>query len=317
QSTGLGYSHLARPASCLPYSSFIDALQSTFYHNIGALTSSPLRIHQGTRSVSSYTIDFQIVAAGSGYNGQALQEAYVQGLFEELKDELAVCNSPQDLEALYQLAKRIDNRLWACKTERQASFLRTHVTGSMGLHQHNGPFHSETPRSLPRGPCHSKQVVKLQGLSQVKGPGLVQDVTPHSSGLFLSAILLLGGSRPINLWVFVDSEAARNFIDKGLARSLKLRLEALPQPLPVHALDRSPLAAGPITMQTDQLTLSIGLVTLCHSGIVAHSGLEEAVRQALRQEPDPGGGPSNRLYVTTLVRPQVLAWGKLHLQQGT
>ncbi|KAM6965396.1 uncharacterized protein FYW47_007740 [Aplochiton taeniatus] len=38
-------------------------------------------------------------------------------------------------------------------------------------------------------------------------------------------------------------------------------------------------------------------------------GVEEAVRQALQGEPDPGTGPPNRLYVPTQVRTRVLLWG--------
>ncbi|KAI4880911.1 hypothetical protein NFI96_029797 [Prochilodus magdalenae] len=38
-------------------------------------------------------------------------------------------------------------------------------------------------------------------------------------------------------------------------------------------------------------------------------GIEDAVRAAQRGEPDPGGGPVNRLYVPTSVRRRVMQWG--------
>ncbi|KAK3517551.1 hypothetical protein QTP70_012622 [Hemibagrus guttatus] len=75
------------------------------------LTSSLLQMRQGIRSMAAYTIDFRTVAASSGWNEQALQAAYVQGLSEELKDELADRDPPNDLEALYELVIRLDNRL--------------------------------------------------------------------------------------------------------------------------------------------------------------------------------------------------------------
>ncbi|KAK3569965.1 hypothetical protein QTP86_007792 [Hemibagrus guttatus] len=55
----------------------------------------------------------------SGWNEQALQAAYVQGPSEELKDELAARDPPDNLEALYELVIHLDNRL----QERRAQFV--------------------------------------------------------------------------------------------------------------------------------------------------------------------------------------------------
>lgn len=73
--------------------------------------SSLLLIHQGGCSVTDYTIKFQTLMATSGWNAPALQAAYVQGLAEELKDELTVCDLLKHLKVLYDLSIRLDNHL--------------------------------------------------------------------------------------------------------------------------------------------------------------------------------------------------------------
>lgn len=42
----------------------------------------------------------------------ALWGVFTQGLYDDLKDELAVREEPGNLEALIGLATRLDNRLW-------------------------------------------------------------------------------------------------------------------------------------------------------------------------------------------------------------
>lgn len=98
-----------------------------------------------------------------------------------------------------------------------------------------------TPGGLPI------QRVKRLGPTQIEGSGLALQALPHTSGLFLSAILFWREGKQTDLRVFIDSGAAGNFIDKGIVHSLELPLEALSHPLPVTALDGQPLASSPIT----------------------------------------------------------------------
>lgn len=49
--------------------------------------------------------------------------------------------------------------------------------------------------------------------------------------------------------------------------------------------------------------------TILPDSIPVRWGIETLVRQAQRMEPDPGNGPSGRLFVPTSVRTQVLQWG--------
>jgi len=70
-----------------------------------------LSLRQGSESVSTYSIDFRILAAESGWGETALQIVFSRGLNEELKDELAARDETSSLEELISLAIRLDNRL--------------------------------------------------------------------------------------------------------------------------------------------------------------------------------------------------------------
>lgn len=76
---------------------------------VGGMTSSLLRIHQGSHLVAD-AVEFWTLAAGL-LPPQALLAACVQGLCEDLKGILATCNPPKDRKVLYDLSIRIESHL--------------------------------------------------------------------------------------------------------------------------------------------------------------------------------------------------------------
>ena len=56
-------------------------------------------------------IDFQTLAADSGWEGRALVDAFLQGLAEPVKHELLTRELPEDLEQITALAIRVGARL--------------------------------------------------------------------------------------------------------------------------------------------------------------------------------------------------------------
>lgn len=103
KSTSMGHSGLA--------DSFVSDLKSTFDHPFAGWGHDviPSPHLPGSHSVADYAVIMQFwTFVATGWNAQALLAVYVQGLSEELKDELAVHNPPEDLEALYDLSVRID-----------------------------------------------------------------------------------------------------------------------------------------------------------------------------------------------------------------
>lgn len=54
-------------------------------------------LRQGSRSVANYAIEFRILVAESGWHEIALQGAFIPGLSEEIKDELAARDETDSL----------------------------------------------------------------------------------------------------------------------------------------------------------------------------------------------------------------------------
>ncbi|KAJ8411005.1 hypothetical protein AAFF_G00180400 [Aldrovandia affinis] len=80
-----------------------------------------LQLRQGGQSVSDYSIEFRTLATSAGWNAVATYDAFLHGLSERVLDELTVCDLPQDLDRLVDLAIRIDTRLQERGKRRQES----------------------------------------------------------------------------------------------------------------------------------------------------------------------------------------------------
>ena len=82
--------------------------RSTTGHDAG---QELLRLRQGSKSVSDYSIEFQTLATDSGWEGRALVDTFLHGLSEAVKDELLTRELPEDLDRIVALAIRIDTQL--------------------------------------------------------------------------------------------------------------------------------------------------------------------------------------------------------------
>lgn len=104
----------------LSFDDFSSQLEIVFDHpdHAGTATKRLLKLRQGTGSVAEYAIDFWTLAADSKWNDEALQGAFVNGLSDTIKDELAVRDEPANLHSLVSLATRIDSRLRERRQER-------------------------------------------------------------------------------------------------------------------------------------------------------------------------------------------------------
>lgn len=102
------------------YATFVGELRKVFDHPVKGKDASKrlLTLHQGTRSVAEYSVEFRTLSAEAGWDDAALQTVFLNGLSEQLKDELALKDDSSDLDSLISTAIRLDNRLRERKRER-------------------------------------------------------------------------------------------------------------------------------------------------------------------------------------------------------
>ncbi|KAI3366500.1 hypothetical protein L3Q82_000476 [Scortum barcoo] len=106
---------------------FSQTLTSMFDHKSPAREASRalLGLSQKGRRVIDYAIEFCTLAADSGWNAAAINDAFVNGLSEDIKDQLAPRELPPHFEDLVDIAVRIDSRLLEREKERRRIGKRT------------------------------------------------------------------------------------------------------------------------------------------------------------------------------------------------
>lgn len=104
----------------MTYAAFIRRFKQVFDHPdyAGSAAKRLLALQQGNRSAADYSVEFQTIAADSGWNDKALREIFIKGLNEQLKDELAIKEEEHNLNSLISLVIRLDNRLRERRRER-------------------------------------------------------------------------------------------------------------------------------------------------------------------------------------------------------
>ncbi|KAJ8013669.1 hypothetical protein DPEC_G00032200 [Dallia pectoralis] len=122
---------------------------------------------RGSRSVEDYAVEFRITAAETGWNDEALQGAFKNGLCERLKDELAPREDSGDLNELITLVIRLIVASVSVRKER--AVLRLHPLVSQ-VPERESPFSSGSlsppvtppPTVRQRNPCTWVGPVSLQ-----------------------------------------------------------------------------------------------------------------------------------------------------------
>lgn len=111
------------------YATFTNEMKKIFDHPLRGKEAAKrlLTLHQGARPVAEYAIDFRILATESGWDDTALQDVFIRGLSDNVKDELAARDETRCLDELISLATRLDNRLRERRREK-ASRQSSHVS---------------------------------------------------------------------------------------------------------------------------------------------------------------------------------------------
>ena len=131
---------------------FISAISQVF-DDPNRCATAELKLHnlrQGNRSVAVYTAEFRRWVTDTTWNHAAQKSQFRRGLSEQMKDELARTDIPEDFEDFIQLCIRVDQRL----TER-----RREKTWA----QENRPTYSFRP-SVPRNPEPAPEPMQIDAL---------------------------------------------------------------------------------------------------------------------------------------------------------
>ncbi|KAG5281322.1 hypothetical protein AALO_G00069940 [Alosa alosa] len=91
-------------------------------------------MRQGRRSVSEFAIDFQTLATSTSWNAGAIFDTFLNGLSDEIKDELVSHDLPSTCEELIDLAIRIDTRLQQ-RPGRRSFSIRPRLASNMATTQ--------------------------------------------------------------------------------------------------------------------------------------------------------------------------------------
>lgn len=86
----------------------IKVFDRSVYGEEAARLLSTLR--QGGRSVADFSIEFRTLATTCGWNEPALLSRFLEGLSAQVKDEVLARDVPNRLDALIELAIRIEKR---------------------------------------------------------------------------------------------------------------------------------------------------------------------------------------------------------------
>uniref|UniRef100_A0A670JN84 CCHC-type domain-containing protein n=1 Tax=Podarcis muralis TaxID=64176 RepID=A0A670JN84_PODMU len=98
------------------------------------------RLRQGKSTVAVYTTEFRLLAQDLTWNDSALRDQYLEGLSDEILDQLATMERPTTLDTLIQRSLQIDDRL----EDRRQARGRRHLQ-----------FSAPVSTSSPTGPAES------------------------------------------------------------------------------------------------------------------------------------------------------------------
>ena len=110
-------------------------------------------------SASEYTSKFRSISTRISWNGAAQMAAYIRGLKDEIKDELARMDSPPNIGSLIQKVHAIDNRLYEREQEKKSSNLG---------HRPKRRENVSATNSRPQGKSKGRNKKGKKDLSQVE-----------------------------------------------------------------------------------------------------------------------------------------------------
>ncbi|KAI2664272.1 Transposon Tf2-9 polyprotein [Labeo rohita] len=219
---------------CEHFSLFKEEMIKVFDRSVFGQEASRLlsSLRQGKRSAADYAIEFRTLAATCEWNEPALTARFLEGLTEEVREEILSRDVPSSLDQMVELAIRLDKRFeWRRRARVPVPPLQPIPTSSS----------SATPRTDP-------EPMQLGSLC-ISGAERQRRIH-HRLCLYCGAEGHFAIQCPVkdrarssrSCSALIDSGAEGNFIDEDWALQHGVPLQELVDPLPVYALDGSVLS---------------------------------------------------------------------------
>ncbi|KAI3375975.1 hypothetical protein L3Q82_016511 [Scortum barcoo] len=142
-------------------------------------------LRQKSRRVMDYAIEFRTLATDSGWNSPAIKGAFANGLNEDIKDQLAPHEIPEEFEDLVKMAVRIDTRLRERETERRRAARRTseHQEGAIDSSEASSSEKVKADQTLEPAPDEFPDLEKVpqcyHDLREVFSKTKAMSLPPH------------------------------------------------------------------------------------------------------------------------------------------
>uniref|UniRef100_A0AAQ4PKW1 CCHC-type domain-containing protein n=1 Tax=Gasterosteus aculeatus aculeatus TaxID=481459 RepID=A0AAQ4PKW1_GASAC len=270
---------------CSDHEGFMQRLRQVFGHSTSLQEAARrlLKLRQGPRSVSDFSIDFRTLATESGWEDSALMPTFYHGLSESLKDELVNRDWGNTLEDLISLATQLDRRRRERQQEKESRGSDDHPLRGL---PHSvpegtpGPEGETVQRRKTRLSPEERDQRRREWLCFYCGKaGHYRNNCPHRrtreqpltvSTLFcpnisqhqcLVPVTIIGSrGQATTVPALIDSGSAGNFISRRLVQQLQLATLPCSPPLSITAINNQPLGSGFISQVTVPVTLVVGVL---------------------------------------------------------
>lgn len=103
----------ARAPCCQSFDAFRREMEKLFDRSVqgDAAAARLVRLVQDRHSVTDYSIRFKTLATACGWNDSALRAQFVDGLNDEIQDEIATHDLPSSLDDIIELALKVEARM--------------------------------------------------------------------------------------------------------------------------------------------------------------------------------------------------------------
>uniref|UniRef100_A0A670JXT1 ribonuclease H n=1 Tax=Podarcis muralis TaxID=64176 RepID=A0A670JXT1_PODMU len=274
-----------------------------FCNHLETVFGNPLKESQANRAIrqlrqdkstaAAYATEFRLLAQDLSWNDSALRDQYLEGLSDEILDQLAMMDRPTTLDALIQRSLQIDDRLEDRRQARDhqhsrllAPVLPSRSTPTAELPVEPTQLGAARPRLSPSEKtrrregnlclycggsghyarsCPKKMPVAgkpptlvAEGPSNMGSQSMQEGPSPVELRHLMVPVRLYPPGEPwILTQALVDSGATRSYMDAAFAAHHQVPLQNKPEPVQVEAIDGRLLRSGAVTRETQPLVLCL------------------------------------------------------------